>query len=636
MDKANGDDDVKFHSEEKPFLDKNVSNKRAYGCLLTREDLIRLDAEEPVWRRVRIILLAVFWILWIGLLAASITVIILTPSCPPVPKLSFWQSKVGYWVDPFAFVDSGRDLIGDLKGLTSRMDYIKDTVGAGFIILDSFVSGQFTNEQKTLGLVDDFWKIDTALGTLEDFRSMIKSCHRNGLEVVVSLDFNAISVSHPWTKQSSLLQKPVSNNLYSRSGSAPSVNIGGVDYYSVGDEHSVDLDLTSAEVVERLKKVVDFWLKEGADGIMLTSASFYVEDANATVSILAGAKSGEANKWFTNYPYKQLFTDGSIQFVRKIRQVVDQISSRSGKPRLLAVDAGNCGYGIHFGDDSVAFLGDAESPGAHLVISRHFVKDRGWKTILSDVYVNYSLAMYDGVLHRANSSLAFVTASPSDQRHDDAIALAATFLLPGTTVLYYGSELLIQLRPVTVPPTDFYPKGKSPFPNLSERDSALTSHLPMPWDRSGVGFSRAVFNSSFATYMKQFDPLETVESASAFGRGETGLSMVQQLVKLRQNPSLLWGEFKLLQADRAVDPKLVELFVRKAEGYPAFIVAFIRATPGFGSVFSFADVCSQVTLRFKHPATGPTFELNKFVDSSRIYLSTDVEPAIYVFECLAN
>lgn len=107
------------NTEEVAYIDgvKDTidSNKYEYP-LLTKEDLLRLDAEQPIWRRVRIALIALFWVVWICLIVVSILYIVLTPKCPPRPVQSFWQSKVGYWVNPFSFKDSDGDLIGDLKG----------------------------------------------------------------------------------------------------------------------------------------------------------------------------------------------------------------------------------------------------------------------------------------------------------------------------------------------------------------------------------------------------------------------------------------------------------------------------------------------------------------------------------------
>ncbi|RTG84011.1 uncharacterized protein DC041_0011419 [Schistosoma bovis] len=84
--------------------------------LLTCEDLINLDKIEPRWRYIRIGLLIGFGIIFFGLLAACIVYIIVGEKCPSVPKLPFWKSTVGYWLDVFAFKDSSGDLVGDLNG----------------------------------------------------------------------------------------------------------------------------------------------------------------------------------------------------------------------------------------------------------------------------------------------------------------------------------------------------------------------------------------------------------------------------------------------------------------------------------------------------------------------------------------
>lgn len=107
------------NAEDVAFIEKHKEVKEETQDeypLLTKEDLLRLDAEQPIWRRVRIALIALFWVVWICLIVVSILYIVLTPKCPPRPVQSFWQSKVGYWVNPFSFKDSDGDLIGDLKG----------------------------------------------------------------------------------------------------------------------------------------------------------------------------------------------------------------------------------------------------------------------------------------------------------------------------------------------------------------------------------------------------------------------------------------------------------------------------------------------------------------------------------------
>lgn len=214
--------DVEFAAEEREcFLapGKPTIAAEDFQPLLTRDDLMRLDSREPCWKRARLSLFIIFWIIWLGLLAAAVLIIVFTPRCPPRPNLEFWQSKVGYWIDPFAFKDSGNDKIGDIRGLMDSLSYIKEEIGAGYILLGSFVSGHYTNGRNELGLTENFTKVDPALGNMDDLRSMVRLFHKNGVEVVVTLDFNSVSVDHPWTEDNLLLKTGIPQKLVGLTGS---------------------------------------------------------------------------------------------------------------------------------------------------------------------------------------------------------------------------------------------------------------------------------------------------------------------------------------------------------------------------------------------------------------------------------
>ncbi|KAH8861691.1 Neutral and basic amino acid transport protein rBAT [Schistosoma japonicum] len=273
------DEEVGFLPTLKDSTDTNENNvgqKDTY-CLLTREDLMQLDSKEPFWYRLRWGLFILFWVVWVGLLLAAILIIVFTPKCPPRPVLPFWRSTTGYWVNPFAYEDSSNDKIGDLKGLAKRLDYIKGTIGAGFIVLSSIFSGQYTNDLKTLGLVDDYFNVDPALGTMEDFKNLVRSCHKNGIYLILTMDFNSVSAKHPWTEFTYLLE-PYSSKKVSRLGGDARTVIQGVSYYSVFGSHFVDLNLRETGALDRIADVAKFWLNEGIDGILLDNVAFYIEN----------------------------------------------------------------------------------------------------------------------------------------------------------------------------------------------------------------------------------------------------------------------------------------------------------------------------------------------------------------------
>ncbi|CAH8503990.1 unnamed protein product [Heterobilharzia americana] len=574
-------------------------------CLLTREDLMQLDSKEPFWLRLRWGLFILFWIVWIGLLLAAILIIVFTPKCPPRPDLPFWRSTIGYWVNPFAFKDSSGNKVGDLRGLVDGLDYIKGTIGAGFIVLTSIFSGEYTNEQKILGLVNDFYKLDDALGDMEDFKYLVKSCHKKGIYVVLTMDFNSVSTKHLWTEDTSLLEPYPKDKKFSRLGGDGKTIINGVDYYSVFGPNLVDLNLRESGALSRVIDVAKFWLNEGIDGIVLDNAAFYVENSAAPNDSLS---------------------------VGKMRKLIDEVSQSSGKPKLLAVDAGNTGYGVGEKDDSaIKFLGTKEIPGAHVVVSRQFVKQRGWKASVNATLSESNIFTYSMLDTNARSSLALIAASTSDPRQSDIVALASTLLLPGTTLLYYGTELNVAPSNANFS-FDFYPFDTKTILDGSSETSIL-SQLPMPWDQSGIGFSAALFNSTaFTNYIKNFNIVETVESATASGRGVIPFSLVQSLVTIRKNESILWGGFNLLKPTSITENLKFQIFERKAVGFPAFIIVLRNEHDVASGTFSFSSVCSSIVPRIIYPPNDK-FTIGEAVTSERVYLHSEGQPLVYVFEC---
>jgi len=113
------DSTVKFlngsdKTSEVAIIDKDKrSNEEFVG--LTKEELMKY-ANDPFWRRVRIILMVVFVITWVVMLAAAIAIIVVAPKCPPQPDLDWWQKTVIYHIHPQSFLASGGQAFGDLNG----------------------------------------------------------------------------------------------------------------------------------------------------------------------------------------------------------------------------------------------------------------------------------------------------------------------------------------------------------------------------------------------------------------------------------------------------------------------------------------------------------------------------------------
>ena len=112
--------------------------------------------------------------------------------------LKWWETAVIYQIYPRSFQDSNSDGIGDLPGITSRLDYISD-LGVDAIWISPF----FPSPQKDFGYdVSNYCDINPEYGTLNDFDILIKKTHKLGLRLMIDIVPAHCSDMHPWFEES--------------------------------------------------------------------------------------------------------------------------------------------------------------------------------------------------------------------------------------------------------------------------------------------------------------------------------------------------------------------------------------------------------------------------------------------------
>src|SRR3981189_1737467 len=117
----------------------------------------------------------------------------------PVPGLQcedplWYKDAVIYQLNVKSFFDSNDDGIGDFKGLTSKLEYIRD-LGVNTIWLMPFYPSPLKDDGYDIA---DYQDVHRQFGTLDDFRSMLHEAHRLGLKVITELIINHTSDQHPW------------------------------------------------------------------------------------------------------------------------------------------------------------------------------------------------------------------------------------------------------------------------------------------------------------------------------------------------------------------------------------------------------------------------------------------------------
>ena len=218
--------------------------------------------------------------------------------------------RTTYEVFVYSFCDSNGDGIGDLPGLLSRLDYINDgnpeggeDLGmTGLWLMPVFPSNTYHKYDVT-----DFVGIDPSYGTLEDMDALIAACHERGMTVILDLAVNHTSTAHPWFQEAASYLRSLPSGQEAVKEECPYVW-----YYQFAREQydgyvplpdsewyyearfwseMPDLNLTTPEVRQELKGVIDFWLDRGVDGFRLDAVtSYYTDNTEAGI---------EFTKWLT-------------------------------------------------------------------------------------------------------------------------------------------------------------------------------------------------------------------------------------------------------------------------------------------------------------------------------------------------
>ena len=204
----------------------------------------------------------------------------------------WWRGAVIYQIYPRSFQDSNGDGIGDLNGITSRLEYIA-ALGVDAVWISPF----FTSPMKDFGYdVSDYCDVDPMFGTLDDFDRMIQRAHSLGLKIMIDLVLSHTSDQHDWFVESRNDRENSRANWYvwadpKPDGTVPnnwlSIFGGSAWQWDARREQyylhnflasQPDLNFHEPHVQDALLHVAHFWLERGVDGFRLDTINFYVHD----------------------------------------------------------------------------------------------------------------------------------------------------------------------------------------------------------------------------------------------------------------------------------------------------------------------------------------------------------------------
>lgn len=215
--------------------------------------------------------------------AALFGLVALTIALPLGARVSPWEEAVYYEIFVPSFADAAtgplaNDGVGDLDGLTARLDYLKpapDALGIGLGVDVLVLMPIFPAEDMRGLAVTDFRGVRRDFGTMEDMRELVAAAHARDLRVVLDWPLNATSRRHPWFVAAQAGELPYADFYRFTSGES----LGDPGYHASVSMERPDLVVTHPAVEEALLDVARFWLNDvGVDGFRLLEAPYLVTE----------------------------------------------------------------------------------------------------------------------------------------------------------------------------------------------------------------------------------------------------------------------------------------------------------------------------------------------------------------------
>ena len=474
----------------------------------------------------------------------------------------WWQRGVVYQVYPRSFADANGDGVGDLPGVTSRLDYL-EWLGVDAL----WLSPVYPSPMKDFGYdVADYTGVDPLFGTLEDFDGLVAQAHARGLKVVLDFVPNHTSDQHPWFRESRAsrdnpkrdwyLWRDAPNNWLSNfGGSAWQYDEAtGQYYYHAFLPEQPDLNWRNPEVVQAMLEVLRFWLERGVDGFRVDVLWHLVKDEHFADNPPNPAWREGMDPYQALVPLHSSDRPEVHAVVAQLRRLLDEYPERVLIGEIYLPLERLVSY---YGADM-----SGEMRGAHLPFNFQLLSapwDARHLAGLIDEYEHLlpPLAWPNWVLGNHDRPRIASRVGPAQAR----VAAMLLLTLRGTPTLYYGDE--IGMANVPIPPGRIQDPFERRVPGMGlGRDPVRT---PMQWSAAPhAGFT------SGEPWLPVSPDHETVNVAAQRQDPKSMLALYRELVALRRGaPALELGSYQPLPADGDV-----LAYLRTAPGdEPGFLVA---------------------------------------------------------------
>jgi alpha-glucosidase len=403
----------------------------------------------------------------------------------------WWQCAVIYQVYPRSFQDSDGDGVGDLRGIISRLDYVRS------LNVDAvWLSPVYPSPMHDFGYdVTDYTGIDPMFGTMDDFDQLVAEVHRRGMRLLMDFIPNHTSDEHPWFLESRSSRDNPKRGWYIWRNPAPDggppnnwISVFGGPAWTFDEttgqyynhqfvRQQPDLNYRTPEVLEAMLEVMRFWLDRGVDGFRVDTIPRLLKDD-------LFRDEPPDPEWDGVDPYYSLLHThtrnlaGIHPIIRRMRSVLDEYPNRVliGETYLKV-------------EELMPYYG-SEMDECHFPFNFQLIKlpwDAGVIRDAVEVYEgllpagawpNWVLGNHD--VHRVATRVG-----PAQARVANMLLLT----LRGTPTTYYGEEIGMENVPIPLEFVQDPPAIKQPeIAHIVGRDPERT---PMQWSSEPkAGFTR--------------------------------------------------------------------------------------------------------------------------------------------------
>jgi oligo-1,6-glucosidase len=533
----------------------------------------------------------------------------------------WWKEAIVYQIYPRSFKDSDGDGIGDLKGIISKLDYIK-SLGVTTVWLSPIYSSP--NDDNGYD-VSDYRNIMKDFGTMADFDALLKGMHERGLKLVMDVVVNHSSDEHEWFKQSRSSRTNPYRNYYhwwpAEKGkpnyrySLFDVNHDAWKYDSLTNAYYLhyfsrkqpDLNWENPKLRQEVYDIMKFWAAKGTDGFRLDAFQFASKDTT-----FPAFPKGFEQDFIQYYAMGPHLHEYLKEMNEQVFSKYDVMSVAEGAGKTLKdahdlVDADRHELGMAYAFEAVdiAKMDGYSVPHLKKVFSHwdSAFAEKGWISIF---LANHDQARL--VSRFGNDKPAFRAVSSK---------MLSTFLMTmrGTPYYYNGDELGMtnagfdKIEDYNDMPTlNEYKHQKEMGGDLQQfmkriqfecRDNGRT---PFHWD--------STLNAGFTTgkpWLKMNPNYKTINQAVQEKDPNSCLNYFKQVTQLRKsNPALIYGKYSILDKD---NPN-VYAYTRELDGKKLLVLLNFKETNATVNIGF--DVSKAKVLLGNYPKPSVTGQLKAY------------------------